>query len=82
VKRNPLVCRGVMILGGCVYEDGDTFEVRAECDDLAGCGYDEHLTEFDNDTTWTLTSDEFIDLHNRHLAHSRGEQLEERKWEI
>ena len=83
MKHNRLTCRGVMLLGGSTYEDGSgAFEVHAECDDLPGCGYDEHLKELDNDMAWSLTSEHFINLHNRHLAHSRGEQLEERTWEI
>jgi hypothetical protein len=79
---NKLTCRGVMMLGGCTYEGTGTFEVHAECDDLPGCGYDEHLKELDNDMAWSMTSDDFISLHNRHWAHSRGEKLEERTWEI
>jgi len=82
-RRNRLTCRGVMLIGGSTYEDMDgKFEVHAECDDFAGCGYDEHLKELDGDMAWSMTSDHFISLHNRHWAHSRGEVLEERTWEI
>jgi len=66
-------CRGVLILGGSQLESADwQFQVHAECDDVAGCGFDEHLTEYDGDEAWFITSYEFAEIQARHLAHSGG----------
>jgi len=67
-------CRGVLLIGGSAIESADyQFQVHAECDDFRGCGFDEHLTEFDGDTIWEITSEDFTEIQARHLAHSKGE---------
>lgn len=67
-------CRGILILGGSQLDESadHQFQVFAECDDYAGCGFVEHLAEHDDDPTWGITSDEFAEVQARHLAHAGG----------
>lgn len=77
----PFPCAGRTYLSSGMSGDDGPWEQVAECDDIGGCGWRVVLSAYTGtyapEGSWdvTITSDEFLPLHEQHLDHRSAARL-------